>query len=286
MTERIFTLSVRGQWTGGGLRTHVVSTPDQTAPFNGRLIVMVHGYNNSQQAALKSYNTFQKNLSAAFRKGVRGGTGLPDIAHFYWPGDTSGIFDAIATAGGYSRALEHAQQAASMLAHYLANTRHKPTSVTFLGHSMGCRLILDALRHNEETSPPLHSVTLQAAAVGEKMFAPDQDLHHVGKAYAHRSHVFYSSSDWVLRFAYPPGQWLAYQTNVEKAYFGNAIGRFGPPRGFNAHKKEMKTFGHGDYWGAAEMAEEFSTILHKARKRYITARARTLEQRRLPCRTI
>lgn len=78
------TFSVRQSDVGGPIAESVVTSPARFRPSSSRLIVLIHGYNNTRQAAEKGYAAFVKLLDSL---GVPANSSYGEIAGFYWPGD-------------------------------------------------------------------------------------------------------------------------------------------------------------------------------------------------------
>src|SRR5207302_6166568 len=105
----------------------------------------------------------------------------PDaVAFLHWPGNhaigATGALDFF----GYDTDLYNSRQSSVRLADFLIGLRRAPTSplkVTFLGHSMGCRLILETLALlADEKSLNIEVIALMAAAVPVDLItAPEEN---------------------------------------------------------------------------------------------------------------
>ena len=129
----------------------------------------------------------------------------------------------------------------------LISISNKPPRVILIGHSLGCRLLLEALKKQMKTNYRLE-VFLMAAAVPVSMVKPGQELNHSISS-AEKCTILYSKNDFVLRATFPPGQALAGEG------FNEAVGLKGKPSGVWYKREEMPNYKHGDYWKEKKSAE-------------------------------
>jgi esterase/lipase superfamily enzyme len=200
------------------------------------ILLLVHGYNNSHEAAEKSYQIFLDNMATAF--GDRISLAPDTVAKFHWPGDES---TALGTAVGYPFDINHARDAASRLATYLAalpvTGSGASRRITMVGHSMGCRLILEALGRVATASVPgIAIVGLMAAASPVEFVRRNGRLFRTGSP-PRQMLKFFSEQDFVLQIGFPLGQWLAFQWQIEDGNYAEAIGRFGHPDEFGSAQR-------------------------------------------------
>jgi esterase/lipase superfamily enzyme len=242
---RTFELSVRINDSGGEVAAEVKDVDRLLGSGSRHILLLVHGYNNSRNDADESYQIFIDNILPKMQN--RNVT--PDaIAKFQWPGDESTVFG---TTVGYPFDINHALVAATRLATFLKklpipNQGAASVRVTFVGHSMGCRLILEALgRMTSGNVPGIEVVGLMAAA------SPVDFVKRSGRLFAtgnppRQMLKFCSEQDLVLQFGFPLGEWLAYQYQIENNNYSEAIGRYGHPDEFGA--RFPRPNGHSDYW--------------------------------------
>lgn len=239
-------LSVREAPEGGGLTAEVTATPS-TPPSSAReLVVLVHGFNNHMGEAAEAYQGFrhrQYPLASAKPPELEGALG-----DFFWPGDANwwGILDK-ADFLVYPKAVQTAPQAAERLARFLVGLPNLLT-LHFVGHSLGCRVVLETIRaFVGAPHPRIGKVVLMAAAVPDFMVTSGGVLADAA-AMAEAVLVLHSTSDLVLHYAFPPGQTAA---GAGEGFLPTALGRFGPPAGMagrvSAHR--ISDANHGDYWG-------------------------------------
>ncbi len=260
-TGHNFVWSAREKVTGGPVvpvRSH------DPMPAVSRVVVLVHGYNNTQRAARASYDAFLANAA-----GAAVGTFWP-VAEFYWPGDKPwGPFSGLS----YPLEIKSAQDAAHELCVFLRTLLGPggaPVEVAFVSHSLGGRLLLELLDEARQAGPRLivPAVCMMAPAVPIRRVDAGGVLRAAAEV-ARRAIVFHSEHDTVLKWAFRLGQFAA-----GEGFFSRAVGRFGEPRiGLWAASIET-SHNHGDYWSAADCADEVSRQLGAAPDRRILTRAR------------
>lgn len=250
-TPRVFTLSLRSQpERGGPVRATVEDKDGLERDTDWRhLLVLVHGFNNAESAAEQQYDGYVDIL----RPGLEKSRVTPDaVAKFHWPGNEAiGPFPIFDVAG-YPVDVKRAVESVRPLGEFLSRLITIPPAgrlISFVGHSLGCRLIVEAmcrLGAAGAAGPPLAVVMLMAAAVPVALAEAGQPLARAPVAAA-KVLKAYSRADWVLLLAFPAGQSLAWAAGIERATYVEAIGRNGNPAGFG-ESLSRKGNGHGDYW--------------------------------------
>lgn len=212
------------------------------------LLVLVHGFNNHEGEAEEAYKAQRSRQVARLDKSVST-QALDDLlGDLFWPGDAAwpgpvDWFDFLI----YSHAVGVAKDAAIKLVEYI---RTKPglLVVHFLGHSLGCRLVLETIKQLLDASgPQIGQVCLMAAAVPTFKTCPGGDLYDALGA-TKSLLVLFSPGDWVLRGAFPPGQTIA---SGDEGFFPAAVGLNGdvPLHPGLIARQEIVGARHGDYWG-------------------------------------
>ncbi len=247
-------LSFRTEAVGGD----VLSAPDLTGLrstlTHGKLLLLVHGYNNTFDAANESYNAFLGIQAALY--GAASVDALPtdrDVVEVFWAGDGWGFLGPLY----YPVALEHAMLTAPQFAaslQVLAVERGMPLEVDFVGHSLGCRLILETIRCLPAVGPvQVGRVALMAAAVPIQFLAdgahPRNLLTQFEQVSARGAMSLYSLCDQVLAGAFPLGETA---TANEQCWMPTALGHdywqaSHAGAGFEQHV--VSGAGHSDYWG-------------------------------------
>lgn len=190
--------------------------PDFTAATRGqRLLVLLHGYNNSR--------SFGRTRLARFMEFVAAGGSSEPMLAVLWPGD------------GWAKALTYpfegrdADDTASSLCKWLTTHVDKTARIAFVGHSLGCRVVMNAaqqlFRHGG--SIQLDRICLMAPAIdNDSLGRAGVTCYRDATLGSDRVAVLASEEDKVLRFAYPLGD-LA-QTILFGERWGRALGRTGP----------------------------------------------------------
>jgi pimeloyl-ACP methyl ester carboxylesterase len=282
-------LGVRVQPKGGPVAPQVRPEPNASPQelSAARVVLLIHGFNNSAERAERSY----RGIEARLRSQLRGyGTGrLGAIWQFYWPGDQVGRLPVLGQIRGYRESLDNALETGRLLAAFLEEHRHQQICV--IGHSMGCRVTLEMMRSIDE-SPSLRSWSggntafLLAAAVPEAMCRePSGTYPHTHSEWSER--VIWSRNDRILHYLFPLGQ------PREPLEGGPAVGYTGGPTGRWSSSSSLPLYrtradplrlGHSQYWGSKEVARRIATLLGLLNVRFLPAAeipATTLDEERL-----
>jgi pimeloyl-ACP methyl ester carboxylesterase len=223
------------------------SSLDYLAP---RLVILIHGFQNSTEKARRSYEGFRGALRAALWLGDENVLG--SFWEFHWPGDHPSGIVSLAT---YSVRVPEAREAGRLLADHLA-TMNERQEVVLVAHSLGCRVALEAVKfvrgNHSYRGASIRAVCLMAAAV------PDILCVGEGRPFALNlsgctEHILFSARDRVLLLAFSVGQYLY----GEK---GTAVGLHGTPRG-RWPRTMSTTLGHSGYWSSFHVAEYIGTAL-------------------------
>jgi len=267
-------LSVRTRRAGGPVAREV---REVTPPFphgRRRVVLLVHGYNSTEDAARASYKEFTEDL----KKIGRGAAALlADLGKVYWPGDADlGPVSFLS----YPFEMGPAKDSAAVLARYLptlVGPGGTPTEIYLVAHSLGNRVILellDRLAAAPSASARFAGTCLMAAAVQVDMVEPGRRL-WPGAVLSRKTLTLYSRDDNVLRWAFPLGQ-----TAAGEGFFPTAVGRFGQPAGLWTERRQLSGNGHGDYWKDARSAALVARFLGVAVPMEI--QASTIARRPLP----
>lgn len=216
-------------------------------------LVLVHGFNNTDSEASEAYHGFRARQQEIFS--------AADASAFdhrfgdaYWPGDAEwwSFFDKVDFLV-YPSAMHTAVHSAVELANALWRMPNLE-QVDFIGHSLGCRVVLETLLFfRQRALPMVRRVALMAAAVPSEMLEPGGRFYNLLTQLAAEGtvlDVLHSKQDTVLHYAFPHGQSLAGGGEGS----ARAVGRFGPSPlmpGYRATMSEREIPGaaHGDYWG-------------------------------------
>jgi pimeloyl-ACP methyl ester carboxylesterase len=282
-------LGVRVQPKGGPVAARVgidpLSSPQELNA--ARVVLLIHGFNNSAERAERSYQAVEAHLrSQLCRYGM---DRLVAVWQFYWPGDQGGHLPGIGKIWGYRESLDNALETGHLLASFLEDHRHRQICV--VGHSMGCRVTLEMLRTLDEL-PSLrrwsggNTVFLLAAAVPETMCC------ELLGTYRHRhsewsERVIWSRNDRILHYLFPLGQPReALEGGPAVGYTGGPTGRWESSSPLSLYRTRADPFrlGHSQYWGSKEVARRIATLLGLLNVRFLPAAeipATTLDEERL-----
>lgn len=279
MSGRVFKPTVRLTRRGGPVADAVHGWPHHRARPLRRLLLLIHGFNNDWYDADSSYEAFRRNLVRGLGEGATArSSAIPDVAYFFWPGDGGTFLEKTLHIGKvYARSVRHAKLAAQRLATCLG--RLPPASrpdIYLIGHSMGCRLILELLGSHHwwtlRNFPRIRLAALMAGAVPVELVGRRGSLRSGAQRPGLRTTVYHSTYDMVLRVAFPLGQRIAYRRGVEARPYKRAIGLEGAPENFATDQQPMVGYGHGFYWPSPTMARYVATSLGAARPHAILAR--------------
>ena len=125
------------------------------------LTVFVHGFNNDEWQALKKWDKIWRSIKSLTRSQTGG------IILFFWPGDANSIVKVFGAQ--YPRRIKPAISAGAELGKFLRDIvgSNPGLRVQFVGHSLGCRVVLSAISElaKDPQSVPVVRVLLMGAAV-------------------------------------------------------------------------------------------------------------------------
>lgn len=263
-------LDLRRKREGGRVRVPGEFRGAADAIARREALVLVHGYNNTYGQAAEAYFAFRTRQSRTYspRDPL---TFDRYFADTFWPGDANWWpgFDKLDFAV-YPLAVSKAREAARELAALLGRLPNL-LRVDFIGHSLGCRVVLETLFIlAERGAPRIGRVCLMAAAVPLEMLEPPDGRFHelLYRLAAARTQIYvmHSKSDPVLHFAFPVGQAAAGLKEASK----RALGRHGPTvtiPGFGASVRgdAIPNAKHGDYWGHSDAPATTEAAAHAGR---------------------
>jgi hypothetical protein len=257
-------ISVRKAADRGGPVACRVAPPPDVLDASRHALLLVHGFNNTHDQAAQSYATI---LGLLLPKLVPLSNPPDTILTLQWPGDVaigpSESLDFLGYASDISQALVSAQRLAAFLRDAVARSGGS-LRISTIGHSLGCRLILEAMRELIGTAPsPFYVVALMAAAVPTDLvdltWSGGADLEPTAEL-ATTLLKFHSFTDPVLGLAFPAGQTLAYAQKIERAEFLEAVGYWGAPASFGQSISENGDL-HGSYWSDKDVVSHIADAL-------------------------
>jgi hypothetical protein len=225
-----------------------------TSPHPSRMVVrghratlIVHGYNNDPEDAGKSYSAFYRELD-----GLLHSYQVDHLWEVYWPGyvpvKPRKIQSAV-TSLTYAHQVLKAPDVGKALADHIVAVPGL-REVQFIAHSLGCRVVLETLKHLRNAAAGGHQISitaicLMAAAVPVGSVDSGASLESAAK-FAAKHYILYSPADRVLKWFFRPGQFFAPANQ-----WSQAVGRFGRPESCwtNKWQNVVNTgLDHGEYY--------------------------------------
>ena len=205
------------------------------------VLLAAHGFNVAYASGVHSLGR----LEAALQP--RSGEAFFGVL---WPGDW--ILPAI----NYPFEDRIASRAGQLLADFCNTWLASARSVSFLSHSLGARVILEAIRLSKRR---IRRACITAGAVNANCLAEEYAL-----AAANCDSIITLSSmqDKVLEFAYPAGDLLADVLYPDHPPFESALGRHGPTPPFASFIRayeiaDSPPYDHGDYLPPGDLKTPF-----------------------------
>lgn len=227
---------VNGLW-------RVSSRPVELIPRNGRIVLIIHGYDNQPSEAGHKYDVFFEQLREFVPTHV-----FEYIWEVYWPGfwPRSLKIEPLA-ALSYPKQSRDAPDIARALANYVASGTGHVREVLFIAHSLGCRVVLEAIAQWQAQHDAIRvpAMCLMAAAVPTGMIRPNGRLREAAER-AEKQYILHSTADRTLRWFFSPGEFAARFEG-----FPEAVGRYGNPKKFwdKGVMNRLNTWlDHGDYY--------------------------------------
>lgn len=278
-------LNLRAAPEGGALRVPGVLEGSAAGGRRTECLVLVHGFNNHAGEAAAAYLGF-RGIQREHNPQLTAEALECLLADAYWPGDArwAGPVDWLDFLV-YPAAVHTAVEAGPALAQLLRALQAQGLlRVSLVGHSLGCRVVLETVRDLlDHGGPALGRIALMAAAVPVEMVSAQGQFETVFQrlqAQGVQVQVLHSSSDWVLRGAFPPGQALAGPSEASI----RALGLKGPPPsmpgvGGSVTACPVPEAGHSDYWGH-ERSEAASVVARQIQTFFALSPAREVGQAR------
>jgi hypothetical protein len=220
---------------GANINSLVYLTPEQVSLRLSRknLLFVAHGFNVSRPYGAFSIGALDDHLALS----------RPDLLiGVLWPGDF--WIPAI----NYPFEGNVAMSTGKLLADFCNRQCTGTQSLSFASHSLGARVVLEALLHIDKRQ--VRSVCLTAAAVNQDCFLTE---YIAATKISDRIFMLASEEDEVLRLAYAIGDPFADLLHRDHSLFSRALGRDGPPIPAAAPltapwqiPKDLD-YGHGDY---------------------------------------
>ena len=233
------------EWIGGEDYTdhsqYAVLSPDdlQSHIHAKDVLIATHGFNVNREDGIKNFCNWEKLLGPNPYIATDPFPGA--FLGLLWPGDSESLH-----ALSYPVEPKNATAAGNMIADFVDKNFAAATSISFVSHSLGARVVLQAV---SQMTLPVRRLILMAGAVSDhcltKDFASVQKKVDVISALA-------SKKDEVLKWAFPIGDLAAEIIDHNHPWWESALGRFGPtprPEHYRSPCQIPKgwDFGHGNY---------------------------------------
>jgi hypothetical protein len=185
--------------------------PEMVRLIQGRdVLLATHGFHVSRADGISNLSHWAEWLAP-------GPNGV--FVGVLWPGDSKWVPYLDYPVEG-----NEAIKSGQLLAAYLAATFAGASSISFASHSLGARVVLEAIRHLS-SSLRVNALTLMAAAIDDTCLSNEYKdaAARVGKI-----SVLASQRDEVLKWAFPLGNPLSGILSRGDPYWHAALGRTGP----------------------------------------------------------
>ena len=222
-----------------------------------RLVLLIHGYNNTVSEAVDAYEQGFIRLQQALANHAPDGDIAPDrnFVEVFWKGDDWGVL----SFAYYMEAIPNAVKTAAALANVLRALaiERGGLEVQIVAHSLGTRLALELIRHvGIEPRVAITKLVFFAAAVPTFMLDDPRERHGLRHAYDRVVKggllSLYSNSDGVLSVAFPAGQSLAPgREGILPTPLGLALWE-SPQSPATLQQQQNRNAGHSDYWGCRQ----------------------------------
>ena len=176
----------------------------------GRNILLgTHGFNVNRQNGIDSLSLWETKLQL--------GTAL--FIGVLWPGDAKlPIFIDYPFEGN------EAMRSAKLLAPFLDKYFADVASLSFVSHSLGSRMVLETIAQMNR-SRVVRRLVLMAGAIEDNCLTSE---YQNAADKVESISVLASRGDWVLEFAFPPGNLVRDIISHDHPYWSSALGREGP----------------------------------------------------------
>jgi pimeloyl-ACP methyl ester carboxylesterase len=232
----------------GSAKFGAVKQVGEWGPMERDLVVLIHGFNNDRKSAQQIYNQLLEHYRSA---------GVPPhylrrIVPFFWPA----YRDWWIRGASYPQMINDTTLAAGKLADFLTKyfEGNRTTQVTFVAHSLGCMLVLEALLTLLKTNPKQgrhikHACLMAAAVPVSALTKPTGALNGIMRFGLNFSGIA-SAGDWTLASIFRLGGLLS--ANRVSA---PAVGFKGLPKELWTDDCEHLSIGHTQYWSSSRVAQ-------------------------------
>ena len=220
--------------TGTSLSDYQDLSPAVFASFiyGQNVLIGTHGFNVNRGDGIEHLSYWESLLT------------LPDASVFLgllWPGDSESLY-----ALSYPSEPKNATSAGNMVADFVNQNFGNAASISFVSHSLGARVILQAI---SGVNRQVRRAILMAGAIGDNCLTAEFAM---VPTKVDEISVLASKEDDVLRWAFPIGDFAAEILDHTHPWWESALGRFGPtpiPANFQPPDQIPNSwnYGHGNY---------------------------------------
>ncbi len=215
--------------------SHLESMPNFSECMGKRVLMLIHGFNNTADDALTTYHLVNEHFSHLQDES---GQELYDVIIGYlWPGDDK--------KSDYFDAKKHADLLANRMKESISHLASQALKIDLFAHSMGNRLILEALKllPSNPDKKPIENFYSLAPAVDNESIEKGEEFYPSTKQ-CKNIFVFHSERDEVLKYLY-----LAAERDRALGYEGEEHSRNVP---MNVQFVDCTAFvgGHSEYFQA------------------------------------
>jgi alpha/beta hydrolase family protein DUF900 len=229
------------QWTGGaGFSDQSMyvdlALPDlKTFIYGKDVLIATHGFNVSRADGIQTLATWSGLLTLAPNAVFLG---------LLWPGDSDSLH-----ALSYPVEPKNAMDSGTMIGQYLDANFGSASSISLVSHSLGARVLLQAIR--TMATRTVRRAILMAGAIPDDTLT--DEFADVPAKIADIS-ILASMEDDVLKWAFPLGNFVGEIVGKDHPWWQSALGRTGPatpPAHFDPPFQipDGWNYGHGNYLG-------------------------------------
>lgn len=176
-----------------------IATIPKFSDYEGkRVLMLIHGFNNEAGSALTTYQQVHEQFSRLMDPS--GGELYDIVIGYLWPGDNERL--------EYFTAKKNAEALSRRMNASLGQLTLQAARVDLFAHSMGNRLIFEALKRFPENpmNRPIHNFYSLAPAVDNESLEKGEDYYPSTKQ-CENIFVFHSERDDVLKYLYVAAEW-------------------------------------------------------------------------------
>lgn len=219
-------------WLVDSQMIYVNKLDELRALARGRDVLFgTHGFNVNQEDGIASLSNWETKLQL--------GTAL--FVGVLWPGDAKlPLFIDYPCEG------DEANKSGDLLGDFLDKNFADAASLSFVSHSLGARMVLETIRSLKRR---VRRLALMAGAIEDNCLTSE---YQKSAEKVDSISILASRSDWVLEFAFPPGNLARDIISRDHPYWSSAIGREGPTQvrdniAANWQMPDAWSYGHLDY---------------------------------------